>query len=67
MASAAKAYKPAGRDSGYGKDFGGQKRKRGGAGKDGKEDKDKEEKSKEKRRCYNCKSTQHLARSCPKN
>ena len=47
MWSAAKAYKPAGRDSGYGKDFGGQKRKSVGTGKDGREDKDKEEKSKD--------------------
>ena len=67
MVYAAKAYKSDGRDSGYGKVFGGQKRKKDGAGKDEKEDKDKGDESKEKRQCYNCKSTQHLARSCPKN
>ena len=64
MASAAKAKTPAGRDSGYGRDFG-QKRKKGGIRNDVK--KEIEEKSKEKRKCYNCKVTQHLTRSCPKN
>ena len=71
MASAAKVNKPAGRDSGHDRDFGygnsGQKRKRGAGGKDGNEDKDDGTvKTKEKRRCYNCKSTQHLTQSCPK-
>ena len=45
MAAAAKAHKPTGRDSGYGKEFGGQKRKRGGAGKDEKEESEGETES----------------------
>ena len=64
MASGAKAFKPAGRDSGHGRELG-QKKKRGNGSKDVKEE--VVYKSKKKKKCYNCKSTQHLARSCPKN
>ena len=63
MASAAEAYKLDSRDSGYGREFG-RKRKRGSGGKDVKEE--GADKSKEKRKCYNCQLTQHLARSCTK-
>ena len=48
MASAAKAYKPDSRDLGYGRKYD-CKRKRGGAGKDVKEE--GADKSKEKRKC----------------
>ena len=64
MASTAKAYKWAGMDSGYRRDFG-QKKKRCSGGKVVKEE--VVDKSKDKRKCYNCISTQHLFWSCPKN